>query len=246
MAQELVVLSPEKAIITYRIASIGSRISAHIVDALLIAILIFLLIFVGGLLAISSALLAGPLMVLLVATPFLYFILFEGLWNGQTLGKRWASISVRMSDGTPVTFGAALCRNLLRVADLFPATYLVGFLAIFTNNQSQRLGDMVADTVVITLRPVVPLFSVAPYKAGVHQFEDFVGDVAGLRIEEYLALKQLCDRFPLLTVPMQDKLLREVWTPLAAKYGIAEPEHIHPIYLAEATVMKYGRANKLL
>ena len=101
MDHELVVLSPEKTILTYRLAGLGSRILAHALDlAIVTAItvgLMFLIITVMqmvdpyiGLSAISF---------LSIAFPFLYFILLEGLWNGQTLGKKAAGIRVRMADG---------------------------------------------------------------------------------------------------------------------------------------------------
>ena len=46
-----------------------------------------------------------------------YFILFEGLRQGQTPGKRIAGIRVVMDTGHAVSFGAAAARNLLRIAD---------------------------------------------------------------------------------------------------------------------------------
>jgi hypothetical protein len=176
----------------------------------------------------------------------LYFVLFEGLWNGQTLGKKAVGIRVRMADGTPLTFRAALARNLLRPADLLPFWYFLGFLAMFTNVKSQRIGDMVAGTVVLRERKPMPIFSPAPYILGIHPFESHVGDLRGMNNDEYVVLKRLCDRFPELPTRVQDQLIAEVWQPFAQRFKIAPLQNVHPVYLAEAVVMKYGRRQGLL
>lgn len=176
----------------------------------------------------------------------LYFILQEGLWNGQTLGKKAAGIRVRMADGLPITFGAALGRNLLRFADMFPGSYFIGLLAMFSTPRSQRLGDLVANTVVVHEKRPMPYFTPAPHTAGIHPLEGHIGELRGMTIEEYNALRRFADRFPELPVPVQNKLVREVFQPIAARRGIKPMANVHPLYLAEAAVMKYGREHGLL
>lgn len=84
---------------------------------------------------------------LLLALGVGYYILCEAA-TGATLGKRLVGIRVVGEDGAPVTFGAAVVRNLLRVIDaLF--FYLVGFLFAATSARGQRLGDRAAGTVVV-------------------------------------------------------------------------------------------------
>src|SRR5690606_26580251 len=69
--------------------------------------------------------------------------------NGQTIGKRALGIAVVKVDGTPVTFMSAIVRNVLRVIDILPGTYLVGAIAIFASARNQRVGDMAAGTIVV-------------------------------------------------------------------------------------------------
>ncbi|HZH98202.1 MAG TPA: RDD family protein [Fimbriimonadaceae bacterium] len=248
MARQLLVLTPEKTLVTYQLAGIPSRLLAHIFDlTIIVALAAAAYMSLGSLLAaIDSGLADGVLAVLIAALPFLYFILFEGLWNGQTLGKKAMSIRVRMADGTPLVFTSALGRNFVRVADLLPGSYLVGVIAMFTNERSQRLGDMVARTVVIYERVPQRNFSPAPYSLGVHVMEQYVGDLRHMTVEEYTALKRLCDRAPQLPAAVQEKLLREVWQPIASRHHIEPVSQVHPIYLAEATVMKFGRTHGLM
>jgi hypothetical protein len=76
--------------------------------------------------------------------------------------------------------------------------------------------------------------------------EELVGDLRGMTLEEYLAVKTLCDRYPDLPVPVQQRFLREVWQPVANRLGIGSYADIHPVYLMEAAVMKYARKHGLL
>jgi uncharacterized RDD family membrane protein YckC len=84
---------------------------------------------------------------LLLALGVGYYVVCEAA-TGATLGKRLVGIRVVGEDGEPLTFGAAVVRNLLRLVDaLF--FYLVGFLFAVTSTRGQRLGDRAAHTVVV-------------------------------------------------------------------------------------------------
>lgn len=248
MDQDLTILSPEKTILTYRLAGLGSRVTAQILDLILVSITIYALSLVSMLLgAVTDMHLAtGFVMFIAVAIPFAYFILLEGLWNGQTFGKKASGIRVRMADGTPVTFLAALGRNIMRPADMMPGPYFVGFLAIFTNPKSQRLGDLIANTVVCYEKKSAPMFAVAPHIVGYHPLEIHVGELRGMTQEEYYALRRFCDRFPELSTSTQTRLLENLWKPIAIRRSVPSLPNVHPIYLAEAVVMKYGREKGLL
>ena len=174
------------------------------------------------------------------------FIISEGFWNGQTLGKKAVGIRVRMADGTPVTFLAALGRNLIRPADMIPGPYFVGFIAIFTNPKSQRLGDLVAGTVVCYEQRAASLYVASPHSAGIHPLESQIGDLRGMTQAEYYALRRFCDRFPELSQNTQNRLIEQLWSPIAKRRSVPSLPNIHPIYLAEAVVMKYGREKGLL
>jgi uncharacterized RDD family membrane protein YckC len=243
MTQELAILTPEKAIVGYKLASVGSRGIAHLIDWIVIAA-----IYVLGLFAVlgTGGTMIGALLILVYLGWAAYFILFEGLWNGQTLGKRAMGIRVRMADGTAITFVAAIGRNFLRFADFVPAGYMLGMIAMFTNPKSQRIGDLASGTIVVLERRGEPRFSPAPYVLGIHPMEEAIGDLRGMSQEEYVALKQLCDRFPELPATVQSRLIRDVWKPIAIRRAIPDLPGIHPIFLAEATVMKYGRERGML
>lgn len=86
-------------------------------------------------------------LVTLISGGFLYHSLLEGLW-GKTLGKKLCGIVVLKDDFTRCTLGKGLTRNLLRIVDgMF--YYLVGVATMAGTMKWQRLGDIVAETVVV-------------------------------------------------------------------------------------------------
>jgi uncharacterized membrane protein SpoIIM required for sporulation/uncharacterized RDD family membrane protein YckC len=132
--------------------------TAAILDLIL---LVFLLLLISLVLMAVDALTvwfgswAGASLVFLWFVTFWgYFALFEAFSGGRTPGKRRLGIRVIMDTGHPLTFQAALVRNLVRLVDLQPVgTYGVGALFVFFNQRHKRLGDAVAGTIVVRDRP---------------------------------------------------------------------------------------------
>lgn len=98
-----------------------------------------------------------PLMVgLHLVVFFVYFVVTEGR-SGQSLGKRLLSTMVVGQDGQRPSLGAIVVRNLLRPWPfLMPAAYLAGSIFLLLTRRSQRLGDLLARTVVVELPMPVP------------------------------------------------------------------------------------------
>ena len=94
----------------------------------------------------------GFFLIVLFLIEWLYPVLFEVFWRGQTPGKRSLGISVINDDLTPVTLGPSLVRNLLRTVDFLPMFYLAGLITMLSNRRFQRLGDLAAGTLVISVR----------------------------------------------------------------------------------------------
>jgi hypothetical protein len=93
-----------------------------------------------------------------------YAITLEWLWRGQTLGKRLFGLRVVDAHGMRLTFSQVVLWNLLRVFDILPIAYLVGGVAALVSAKGQRLGDLVANPIVIRkTKPAQPdLEQIAP------------------------------------------------------------------------------------
>jgi uncharacterized RDD family membrane protein YckC len=168
IGDQLNIDTPELVSIELPLAGIGSRFIAAIVDSLVLGSALLLLIFLA--VYIISALGAigpkaanwglGIFFLILFLLFWGYFALFEAFNNGRTLGKRVAKIRVIHQSGRGINFVEALARNLVRFIDYLPGFYGVGIVAMFMSRRSQRLGDMVAGTLVVREREVeAPMWS---------------------------------------------------------------------------------------
>lgn len=155
--------TPEQIEFSYSVAGIGSRGAAAALDAIICVtslIVLFLIVAfavgyfglpgkAGGGLSSFGWIFAGYLIVQF-AVVWGYYVLFEGLWDGQTPGKRLMQLRVVHDGGYSVSFGASAVRNLLRVVDIMPVPlYVVGIIAAMLNRSRKRIGDLVAGTIVI-------------------------------------------------------------------------------------------------
>ncbi len=153
------IATPEQVALNYRVAGLGSRATAHILDWLLLIFISFALSLGLGLvldrLPISDTALryAGAVVTLIL---FLlvwgYFLLFEFFTAGRTPGKMLAGIRVIQDNGQSLTFLTAAVRNLVRIIDFLPFFYLLGILMIFFHPRHKRVGDLAAGTVVVYQR----------------------------------------------------------------------------------------------
>jgi uncharacterized RDD family membrane protein YckC len=96
----------------------------------------------------------GTLVVVAIVVGF--YIVFEALNGGRTPGKAALGIRVVSVDGTSLSLVAVTLRTLMRLVDFLPAAYAIGAISIVTSARNQRLGDLIANTVVVRDRTPVP------------------------------------------------------------------------------------------
>jgi uncharacterized RDD family membrane protein YckC len=149
------VSTPENVLFSYDIAGIGSRFISALID---LAIYLVIQVAIGALFLLilqraESLGYASTVGAIYIATSFLlywlYYIVFELVWGGQSPGKRIMRIRVVRLDGTPASPGQIIIRNIGRLVDIFPGFYATGLIVMFINAQSRRLGDLAAGTLVV-------------------------------------------------------------------------------------------------
>jgi len=159
----LIIETPERVPLHFALASIGNRFLAcaidHTIQALALVVIGLGFFLIANSSDIGSAFATAPKWVIAVMIIVLfliltgYFAFFEWLWSGQTPGKRWLKLRVLREDGRPITFWESSVRNLLRTFDMMPAPfYSIGLISVFSTSRDQRVGDMVAGTVVVRER----------------------------------------------------------------------------------------------
>jgi uncharacterized RDD family membrane protein YckC len=127
---------------------VGKRVAAFLIDIVAVVAVIFV---VSAVVGIVSDLLGFLVSLVLSVAALVYFVYMEGTY-GQTIGKRLMGIVVVREDGSPLDMRAAAIRNVARIVDAFPTLYIVGFAAMYlVGEDRQRVGDLVADTMVVAV-----------------------------------------------------------------------------------------------
>lgn len=154
LERQIVIRTPENLELTYELAGAGTRSAAYFVDLMLLYLLLSMLqnlVFASVVSLPEEWLMYAAAVYGLLAFAVVtgYFIAFELLWSGQTPGKRAVGIRVVKSGGYALRFGDSLIRNLMRAIDFLPMFYGVGLVSLLLTRHSQRLGDLVAGTLVV-------------------------------------------------------------------------------------------------
>jgi uncharacterized RDD family membrane protein YckC len=164
------ITTPFNVDIEFEVAEFYKRLFAYLTDFFLIIIyLLSMLYLLFGGFKIGNSGVGFVLIVLML--PMLFYTLFSELWfNGQTLGKKIFKIKVASLDGGEPSLEQYILRWFMRFYEwgfliffLFWENPSIGFLILFlgsitsiiiilTTRKNQRLGDVVAGTVVINTR----------------------------------------------------------------------------------------------
>ncbi|MBR3482381.1 MAG: RDD family protein [Neisseriaceae bacterium] len=200
------VISPEAVEIELRPAGVWVRSRAFLLDWVIRVILSIVAFFVLSILAkLSNGVANGLFYIAIFLIYWLYPVLFEVFWHGQTPAKRVFGLRVVQDNGTPVSFTQSLIRNLMRTADTLPIFYGLGMSVMLLHPQFKRLGDILSGCLVIyTDEPKIKINK-----------QVFVGVKAiappiALTRDERLSLILFMERLPHLSVARQQELADEL------------------------------------
>lgn len=216
------VVTPENIAFEYRLAGPFRRLPALLIDyALMAAGMIVLGIVCSVTLTFVSPGLGVALMILAwFVTQWFYMGLFETFMNGQTPGKRLAGLRVLTTEGQPVNGMQSIMRNFFRGADMFPGMPLIGLMVMSCNSRSQRLGDLVAGTIVVVEQN--------SWLTGVAKLEDHRAiQLAGYLPPNFIVSRQLAralatyvERRRFFSPLRRREVARHLGEPLLDKFGL--------------------------
>ena len=138
--------TPEGVELRLTCVSFYARGIAWLIDALIQAIVLIAFLFILSKLGDFGV---GLFFIVMFFLHWLYPVFFEIYFQGQTPGKKLMKIQVLLIDGTMVNWGSPLLRNLLRTVDFLPFFYALGVMTMLMSKDFRRLGDLVANTIVV-------------------------------------------------------------------------------------------------
>jgi uncharacterized RDD family membrane protein YckC len=249
---DVAIEAPEHIVFSHRVAGPGRRAVAYVIDLIICygALFIFAMVLVfagGGAAAVSGAMGGiegvgvGLILVAVFAAQWVYFVVWEG-FTGRTPGKSALRLRVLTTTGRPIHFTDAALRNILRAADALPNAYVTGLVSMALTRRFQRLGDLVAGTMVI-IEPktsaAVPLRLWPPASP-----EELLGlpDEVALDADERAAIELLLRRRGALGGAREWELATMITSALEQRFGYRGRDPVRTLALLYDAAVNAGRS----
>lgn len=239
------VLTPEYVEFNFVLAGLMSRFLALMIDTVLSLFITFALLMavtlISTLISVSTAAagasgIGQTLLGLGVAAQFViwflvdwgYMVVLETAWSGQTVGKKIMGLRVLQDTGVRVGVYQSLLRNLVRPLDKVPVFYFVGGTAALFSATQQRLGDLLAGTIVVRERRLkIPAQLERPDgDTSLLADPDFRARVAKLSAEEETVLFSAALRREELGMEARLNLFATLARRLEEDLGFTKPGHL--------------------
>ena len=224
-------VTPEAVVLDLPIASAGVRVIARLIDVV-ISLLGAILVLVG------VAVLGNETVLIVVgaATGFAvlvgYPVLMEAFWGGRTLGKAIMKLRVVRADGAPIGLTQATARGALGLIDVWFTFGFVGLVSMLVSKRSQRLGDLVGDTLVLrrarsSVRALLPVhFAVPP---GCEELVRLM-DVGAMTPADYELVRSFLIRWHEFNAARRPAVAATVAAPLWQRFRQPLPGWLGPDY----------------
>lgn len=138
--------------IQYDLADLKDRVLAFLLD--------FLIFMTGFFILLMFSLFASmpvDYFLVLIGFPVIIFypLVSEIIGNGQSIGKLALQIKVVKLNGKQASVGDYTLRWAFRLIDIYLSIGSIASLLVSSSSKAQRLGDMLAGTTVIKVKPAV-------------------------------------------------------------------------------------------
>ena len=244
------IVTPEAVLLEFDTAGVGSRTIAEILDLLVqIAALVALSLVLS--LAVTGGLELGQTLAVILTAVLAFLVLLgypvamETLWNGRTLGKAAMGLRVVTQEGGPVRFRHAAIRGIFGLVEIWVFLGSIAVLSIIFSKRNQRIGDIVAGTIVLRERAATgPGVAVSfPPPPG---YEAYVAslDVSPLSAEQYSVIRGFLMRVFSLAPAARMALSVRLANPTAVAMHHTPPPAVNPelflVCVAAAYQLRHG------
>jgi uncharacterized RDD family membrane protein YckC len=246
-------VTPEAVALEFQTANIGSRILAYLIDMVIVIAGILVGLFATALIGQASDLVVPDWVALTIVLVLLpswwlgYFIAFETLWRGRTIGKAALGLRVVTKEGAPVRFRHAAIRALLGLVDFGIGGGFFAVVFILFTRDNQRLGDLVAGTLVLRERsgldaPAPVTFAPPP---GLEAYTATL-DTSRLTTEDYQAVRTFLLRAASLPPGPRSALALQLANPLAGRLRPPPPAGVPPELFLHSVAAAYQQRQRLV
>ncbi|MEB3340399.1 RDD family protein [Okeania sp.] len=255
---QISIKTPESVELDFKLAGIGNRTYALIIDYVIWSLTLFLVLIFGvflyfqfgdiwdnfGLDRDQVSLWIFSIQLLIFFIIYVgYFVFFETIWQGQTPGKRYVKIRVIRDDGRQIRLQQATIRALFRPVD---DTFFIGMLLIIFSKKEKRLGDLVAGTIVIqetkVIADIVSTSETAKKLANSLLQE---ANISELLPEDFAVIKDYLQRSKLMTKQANIELSKKLASEIQAIISLTQiPEKVSATEFLEAVYIAYQQKSE--
>ncbi len=223
------ITTTQNVTIEYELATLQERVIAFIIDSLLVGAMSMVII------SVVSSILRDALLdsfnaeavlyqFLPIGLLIFYHLLSEIIADGQSWGKKAMGIKVVRLDGQEPGLIDYLLRAVFLIVDALLSAGIVAALLISSSNNSQRLGDMTANTTVIRvkfgfrfrLEDILKINSLEDY-------EPQYPEVRRLSEQDMLLIKNIITRYRKYKNPAHREVINDLVVNLTKKLDLIEP-----------------------
>lgn len=241
------IVTPEAVVLDVDTAGFASRIFAALIDLTIqVAVLLAATSVIGFALAggVESTTVTALAIVLFLIL-FGYPIAFETLLRGRTPGKMALSIRAVTIDGAPIRLREATLRAMGGVVDrLLPPGGITGAMFVLTTPRHQRVGDLIAGTIVIRdpqrFVTTPALWFTAPY--GLEAYAESI-DPTAVTVEQYTVVRSFLTRGRVLAPAVRQVIALDLADRLADEIGHVRPPIVHPEAFLICAMARFQRRN---
>lgn len=239
------IVTPEAVVLDVQTAGVASRVFAGIVDLLIQIVILFagaMMLVVVGLTGSSTRLFTTLLFALVIMG---YPVISETLMRGRTVGKRAMGLRAVTIEGAPIRLRHALLRMMGGLVDRFlPPLGVTGMLFVVGTARHQRVGDLLAGTIVIrdpdrTPLPTAVWFPVPP---GCDAFAATI-DPTAMTDEQYTVIRSFLMRNRELSVDARYAVAADLAQRAATTLRHTGHTRLHPEAYLLCVISRYQRRN---
>ena len=242
------IITPEAVMLELETAGVASRVFSGLIDAA-IQVVLYIVLLLATLLALSggggvstelSRAVAGFVLFLVV---FLYPLISEMVSRGRTIGKMAIGLRVVTIEGAPIRFRHAVLRAMGGLVDKWvPPGGLVGTFFVLGTPNRQRIGDLLAGTLVIRdpTRTALPVGIWFPVPAGYESYAATI-DPTAFTVDQYTVVRSFLLRVRELTPSARIAVAADLAGRTARVLQHQRPAHVHPETFLMCVIARYQR-----
>ena len=238
------IVTPEAVLLDVETAGFASRATAGAIDFALQLVALSILLLVGAFAFEEGSTFNTFAAFVVFGLLFGYPIVFETLLRGRTPGKAALRLRAVTIDGAPIHLREAALRAMGGVADrLVPPGGITGVLFVLGTPRNQRIGDLVAGTIVIRdPRQYVPapaLWFSPP--AGYEAYAAAI-DPSAITTEQYTVVRSFLTRVGTLAPHVRLALGADLADRLAQAINFQRHPEVHPEAFLLSVISRYQRS----